>query len=81
MKNRDIRQAIKEHGKAQARSMGIPVDAPLKKGVGRPKKHVQTKSKTFRLPVDLIEQIEKEKLENESFTDSIIRLVKLGLLL
>ena len=52
-----------------------------KNPIGRPKKHQSTKSKTFRLPVSLIDLIEKEKQESESFTDCLIRLVKLGLLI
>ena len=52
-----------------------------KKTVGRPKKHPKTQSKTMRLPMYIIDQINNDKQENESFTDALIRLVKLGLLI
>ena len=81
MKNREIRKAIKTHGRAKAKELGIPVDSLTKKPVGRPKKHHQTQSKTFRLPIHIIEQIEKDRCPGESFTDVLIRLVKLGLLI
>lgn len=50
-----------------------------KNSVGRPKKHSSTKSKTMRLPISLIEQIEKNRVPGESFTDALIRNCKLGL--
>ena len=74
------RQRIKDVGKEQARKEGIVLELPKKK-IGRPRKHEQTQTKTFRLPTDLLEQIEKDRQEHETLTDSIIRLVKLGLLL
>jgi len=52
-----------------------------KNPVGRPKKHNETQSKTMRLPIHLIEKINKDKHEGESFTDALIRLVSIGLLL
>lgn len=81
METREIRKSIKAAGKAKARKAGVDVDSLTKKPIGRPKKHQSTKSKTFRLPVSLIDLIEKEKKESESFTDCLIRLVKLGLLI
>ena len=50
------------------------------KPIGRPKKHEITQSKTFRLPLYLIEQMERDRMDKESLTDALIRLVKLGLL-
>jgi sulfite reductase beta subunit-like hemoprotein len=52
-----------------------------KNPVGRPKKHNETQSKTMRLPIHLIEKINKDKQDGESFTDALIRLVSIGLLL
>ena len=49
--------------------------------LGRPKKHDSTQSKTMRLPVHLIEKINTNRIEGESFTDALIRLVRIGLLL
>ena len=81
MKTREIRDSIKINGKAKSREAGVQVDDLIKNPVGRPKKHDSTKSKTMRLPIRLINLIEKDRLEKESFTDSLIRLVNLGLLI
>lgn len=52
----------------------------MKNSVGRPKKHNQTKTKTMRLPTDLITELENQRKEGESFTDVLIRFVKLGMI-
>ena len=47
--------------------------------IGRPKKHESTQQKTMRLPNDMIQELENQRKESESFTDVLIRFVKQGL--
>lgn len=43
---------------------------------GRPKKHTATKTKSCRLPIDVIEAIETNRSEKCSFTDSLVSIVR-----
>ena len=81
MKTRQIRDSIKTNGKAKSREDGVKVDSIKKNPVGRPKKHGATQSKTFRLPLFLIEAVEKNQLPGESLTDSFIRYCQIGLIM
>jgi predicted CopG family antitoxin len=47
--------------------------------IGRPKKHESTQQKAMRLPNDMIQELENQRKEGESFTDVLIRFVKQGL--
>lgn len=72
------RSFIKEHGRVKAREEYANQKPRVK--LGRPKKFdVETKRKTVRFPIDLMKNIEWNQKDNENFTDSILRLVELGL--
>ncbi|MEC7568104.1 MAG: hypothetical protein VX313_01955 [Bacteroidota bacterium] len=43
---------------------------------GRPKKHTATKTKSCRLPIDVIEAIETNRSAKCSFTDSLVSIVR-----